>query len=97
MTCAYTQERSQHIEHLQINFEKCRVYYICLNPDKCIFMVRQGKILGHIVYKNDISINFEKIKIIVKLPRLRNARLYGAWRIVLTSYLYVPRLFMDYS
>ena len=53
-------------------FEKCRVYQICLNPDKCVFMVCQGKILGHIVSKNGISTDFEKIKIIVELPRPRN-------------------------
>ena len=37
-------------------------------------MVRQGKILGHIVSKNGISTDFEKIKIIVELPRPRNAK-----------------------
>ena len=37
-------------------------------------MVRQGKILGHIVSKNDISTDFEKIKVIVELPRPRNAK-----------------------
>ena len=37
-------------------------------------MVRQGKILGHIVSKNDISTDFEKIKVIVELPRPRNVK-----------------------
>ena len=55
-------------------FEKCQVYQICLNPDKCVFMVRQGKILGHIVSRNGISTDFEKIKIIVELPRPRNPK-----------------------
>ena len=51
--CIHSKEQSQH----------------CLNPDKCIFMVRQGKIVSHIVSKNGISTDFEKIKIIVELPR----------------------------
>ena len=45
--CVHSNEREQHITHLRQVFEKCRVYRICLNPDKCKFMVRQGKILGH--------------------------------------------------
>ena len=47
--CVHSLSRVDHIEHLRLVFEKCRVYRICLNPDKCKLMVRQGKILGHIV------------------------------------------------
>ena len=32
-------------------------------------MVRQGKILGHIVSKNGISTDEEKINVIVQMPR----------------------------
>ena len=67
-------QREQHIDNLKLIFEKCRVYRIYLNLEKCVFMVRQGKILGHIVSKNGISIDFEKIKVIVELPRPRNMR-----------------------
>ena len=37
-------------------------------------MVRQGKILGHIVSKNGISTNEEKISVIVQLPRRVHAK-----------------------
>ena len=37
-------------------------------------MVRQGKILGHIVSKNGISTDEEKINIIVQMPRPNNAK-----------------------
>lgn len=47
--CVHSLVRMEHVEHLKLVFEKCRVYRIFLNPDKCKFMVRQGKILGHIV------------------------------------------------
>ena len=65
---------SDHIEHLKLVFEKCRVYQICLNPDKCVFMVPEGKTLWHIVSRNGISSDFEKIKIIVELLRPRNPK-----------------------
>ena len=34
----------------------------------------KAKILGHIVSKNGISIDFEKIKVIIELPRPKNAK-----------------------
>ena len=37
-------------------------------------MVRKGKILGHIVSKNSICIDEEKIKVIVNMPRPRNEK-----------------------
>ena len=37
-------------------------------------MVRQGKILGHIVSKNGISIDADKIAIIVELPRPHSSK-----------------------
>ena len=67
--CVHSRNQSNHIEHLILVFEKCRVYRICLNLNKCEFIVCQGKILGHIVSTNGISTYKEKIKVIVDLPR----------------------------
>lgn len=61
--------RTKHIEHLKLVFGKCRLYRICLNPNKCKLMVRQGKILGHIVSQNGILTDAEKIIVIIELPR----------------------------
>ena len=72
--CIHSSDRMEHIEHLKKIFEKCQVYSICLNPEKCKFMVRQGKILGHIVSKNGISTDMDKVKVIVELPRPINAK-----------------------
>ena len=72
--CVYSKKRSNHLLQLKLIFEKCRTYQICLNPDKCVFMVRQGKILGHIVSKNGISNDQDKIQVILQLPRPTNAK-----------------------
>ena len=72
--CVHSADRREHIAHLCKVFEKCRVYRICLNPDKCKFMVRQGKILGHIVSANGISTDEDKIKVIVELPHPIHAK-----------------------
>ena len=66
--CVHSLKREQHVSHLGLVFQKCRFYRICLNPEKCKFMVRQGKILGHIVSGNGISTDEDKIKVIVELP-----------------------------
>ncbi|MCO5560567.1 hypothetical protein L7F22_014182 [Adiantum nelumboides] len=72
--CVHSQKRKEHLSQLRKIFEKCRLYRLCLNPEKCVFMVRQGKILGHIVSKNVISTDEEKIQAIVSMPRPINAR-----------------------
>ena len=72
--CIHSGTRDQHAKHLKLIFQKCKVYKICLNLEKCVFMVRQGKTLGHIVLNNGISTHFEKIEVIVSLPRPRNAK-----------------------
>ena len=72
--CVSSKDCLDCIEHLKLVFEKYKISQIFLNLNKCVFMVWQGKILGHIVSKNGISMNFEKIKIIVELPRPRNPK-----------------------
>ncbi|MCO5561528.1 hypothetical protein L7F22_015148 [Adiantum nelumboides] len=67
--CIHSSIRADHFEHLKKVFEKCRLYKICLNPEKCIFMTRQGKILEHIVSKNDIPTDMDKIHVIADLLR----------------------------
>lgn len=37
--CVHSILREDHIEHPKKVFEKCRTYCICLNPEKCVFMV----------------------------------------------------------
>ena len=72
--CVHSTEREDHIEHLKKVFQQCQIYQIYLNPEKCKFMVRQGKILGHIVSKNGISIDLDKIHVIANLPKPVNAK-----------------------
>ena len=65
--CVYSYLRDMHIDHLIKVFEKCKTYRICLNPEKCVFMTQQGRILRHILSKNGISTDLDKIKIVVDL------------------------------
>jgi hypothetical protein len=55
----YSKQRSDHPKHLKQIFERCRKYGISLNPKKSIFVVSEGKLLGHIISKDGISVDPE--------------------------------------
>ena len=54
--------RDDHIHHLRKLFDRCKLYGVSLNPKKCLFVVTQGKLLGHIVCKEGIYIDPERVK-----------------------------------
>ena len=96
--CIHSGKRDEHIDYLRLIFEKCRIYRICLNPEKCVFMVRQGKILGHIVSKNGISTDEAKISAIVAMPKPENPKQVqsfmghcGYYRRFIFQYAYIAR------
>ena len=47
--------------------ERCWQIQLSLNIKKCIFVTPIGILLGHIVYKEGIKVDFAKIKIILDL------------------------------
>ena len=53
--CVHSLLRQEHIQNLTKVFDQCFIYHICLNWDKCKFMVREGRILGHIMSTNGIT------------------------------------------
>ena len=57
-------------------------------------MVRQGKILGHIVSKNKICTDKEKIKVIINMPMRKNAREVQAF---MGNYGYYRRFIIQYA
>jgi hypothetical protein len=63
----YSKIRQKHIDHLREVFERCRIFGISLNPKKCLFVVSEGKLLGHIVRKEGIFIDLKRIKAINEL------------------------------
>jgi hypothetical protein len=62
-----SKKREDHIHHLRKVFERCILYGVSLNPKKCLFIVTQGKLLGHIVCKEWIYIDLERVKSINEL------------------------------
>ena len=67
----FSKDDAEHIEHLHRTFEKCRRYGLSLNPQKSLFALEEGKILGHIVTKYGVNIDPKRVEFIngISLPR----------------------------
>ena len=64
----------EHLDHLRLFLEKCREYRLSLNPAKCVFGVASGNLLGHIVSKEGIAVDPDKVRAILEAPAPTNAK-----------------------
>ena len=55
-------------------FANLRRFNIKLNPEKCVFRVSKGKLLGYIVSERGIEANPEKIAAISNMGPIRNVK-----------------------
>ena len=65
---AKSRTEEEHVEHLSKLFERLRKYKLRLNPNKCTFGVRSGKLLGFIVSQKGIEVDPDKVKAIQEMP-----------------------------
>ena len=64
----------EHLDHLQKLFERLKEYKLRLNPNKCTFGVRSGKLLGFIVSNKGIKVDPAKVKAIQEMPAPRTEK-----------------------
>ena len=57
----------EHLQHLRKTFLKCRRYGISLNTRKSNFSMKEGKLLGHIISKDGIIIDPDRVNAILKV------------------------------
>jgi hypothetical protein len=69
-----TCEGHTFIEDLEETFSNLRKVNIKLNPDKCAFGVRSGKLLGFLVLHRGIDANPNKVKAIEEMHPPRNLK-----------------------
>ena len=55
------------VDDLRLTFDNLRAYDIKLNPEKCVFGVPAGKLLGFIVSGRGIEANPDKIRALSQL------------------------------
>lgn len=70
----HRKKEEDHCSHLEKIVVRALEYKISLNPKKCVFGVKEGKLLGHIVSKEWVRIDPEHVATIDKIPQLKNAK-----------------------
>ena len=71
---AHSRMRMRHPYHLILVFERCWHYSVRLNPHKCIFCVKSGRLLRFIISKEGIRVDTLKVEEILQLSPLKNIR-----------------------
>ena len=82
----------QVIADLEQTFTKLRANNIKLNPEKCVFRVPRGMLLGFIIFERGIEANPEKISGITRMGPIQNIN--GVQRV--TGCLTVLSRFISY-
>ena len=57
-----------HLGHIRLCLQRCREVSFSLNPLKCAFAVRSGKLLGHIISQEGIVVDPDKVTAIMQAP-----------------------------
>lgn len=68
----FSKSDQRHLDHLRQVFLTCRMYGISLNPKKSLSGLEEGKLLGHIISKDGIKIDPNRIEAILQIPHPRN-------------------------
>jgi hypothetical protein len=69
-----SKSKEDHLADLAGTFSNMRNARLRLNPEKCVFGVRQGKILGYMVSHRGIEANPTKIQAIISMTPPQSAR-----------------------
>ena len=68
----YSKSNRDHLKQILENvFLKCRKYGISPNPRKLNFALKEGKLLGHIISKDGIKIDLERVRAILRVENPR--------------------------
>nr|GEZ33973.1 reverse transcriptase domain-containing protein [Tanacetum cinerariifolium] len=59
---------SSCLSHLDTMLQRCEDTNLVLNWEKCQFMVKEGTVLGHKIFKNGLEVDRSKVDVIAKLP-----------------------------
>jgi hypothetical protein len=62
----YSNSKKKHIQHVRKILQRLREANIQIDVDKCEFHIIETKFLEMIIDRDDIKINSEKIKVIMK-------------------------------
>jgi hypothetical protein len=67
----FSKSNKEHYHHLKKVFLKCRKFGLSLNPKKSLFVMKEGKLLGHIISSEGVRIDPSRVEAIdtLSFPR----------------------------
>ena len=68
----YSRSEAEHVRHLQLLFDRLRQFNLRLNPAKCVFGLKQVKLLGYIVSQQGLKADPDKVTAILKMAAPAN-------------------------
>jgi len=68
----FSKNETEHVKHLETMFERLRKYNLKLNPTKCVFGLRQVKLLGYIVSQQGLRADPDKVSAISRMQAPKN-------------------------
>lgn len=60
----FSKRRKKHLRYMKSILQRCREHKISLNLKKSIFCVIEGKLLGHLVSKEGITVDLERVRVV---------------------------------
>ncbi|KAJ4765914.1 polyprotein [Rhynchospora pubera] len=70
----YSKSWEEHLQHLEIVFQKLRAHRLFAKMSKCAFGVERVDYLGYIISKDGVATDASKIEAIIHWPTPQNAR-----------------------
>ena len=68
----FSKTPKQHIKRLQQIFQRFREAKLKINPSKCAFFQTKVRFLGHVISKNGLEADPEKVKAVQNFPEAQN-------------------------
>jgi len=65
---AKSRSKESHVDDLRKLFTRLRKFKLRLNPAKCTFGVKSGKLLGFMVSQKEIKVDPKKVRAILEMP-----------------------------
>jgi hypothetical protein len=75
-----TRKANDLVNDLSITFDCLRANVVKLNPEKCVFGVPRGMLLGYIVSQRGIEANSEKVAVLERMGPIRDLK--GVQRVI---------------
>ena len=69
-----SKNKEDHVKDLRVAFERMKHYQLRIKPQKYVFGLSSGKLLGHIIFRRGVEVDSKKIKAIIEMSPPTNLK-----------------------